>query len=117
MMSNRFQRRTGRFRAGFGFALLLTVLILLALLCDPEVQSRLPWNQSRAPETQAEGELTVYFLDVGQGDAALLRSAGATMLIWPIWRSWAWIIWTTWWPPTPMRTTSAVCLGLWSGLP
>ena len=80
-MSNRFQRRTGRFRAGFGFALLLTVLILLALLCDPDVQSRLPWNQSRAPETQAEGELTVYFLDVGQGDAALLRSAGATMLI------------------------------------
>ena len=44
MMSNRFQRRTGRFRAGFGFALLLTVLILLALLCDPDVQSRLPWN-------------------------------------------------------------------------
>ena len=81
MMSNRFQRRTGRFWAGFGFAVLLTVLILLALLCDPEVQSRLPWNQSRAPETQAEGELIVYFLDVGQGDAALLRSAGATMLI------------------------------------
>ena len=102
MMSNRFQRRTGRFWAGFGFAVLLTVLILLALLCDPDVQSRLPWNQSRIPETQAEGELTVYFLDVGQGDAALLR---------------AWIIWTTWWPPTPMRTTSAVCLGLWSRLP
>ena len=81
MMSNRFQRRTGRFWAGFGFAVLLTVLILLALLCDPEVQSRLPWNQSRIPETQAEGELTVHFLDVGQGDAALLRSAGATMLI------------------------------------
>ncbi|MBR1845762.1 MAG: MBL fold metallo-hydrolase [Oscillospiraceae bacterium] len=80
-MSNRFQRRTGRFWAGFGFALLLTVLILLALLCDPDVQSRLPWNRSPAPGPQTEGALTVYFLDVGQGDAALLRSGAETMLI------------------------------------
>ena len=62
-------------------SLLLTVLILLALLCDPDVQSRLPWNRSPAPGPQTEGALTVYFLDVGQGDAALLRSGAETMLI------------------------------------
>lgn len=55
------------------FALLLA-LIAAAVLCDRTVRSRL------FPPS-ADAELTVCFLDVGEGDAALLLSGGEAMLI------------------------------------
>ena len=66
----------GRRRALGGFAIFLLILIILAICCDPEIRG-LPSRR----EPAADAALTVYFLDVGQGDAALLLSGGESMLI------------------------------------
>ena len=60
------------------FLLLLCVLSLLLTSCDVG-----DWlSRSNAPPVQSDGELNVHFLDVGQGDSALLMTGnGSTILI------------------------------------
>lgn len=78
-MANRRKRRGGRGGAAHSLATLLALLFFLAALLYYELPQLLDAPSSAHPVT--EGGLTVHFLDVGQGDAALLESGGSYLLI------------------------------------
>ncbi len=83
MARNRKKRKSGK-KGRQGLPLLLLLLLLALILTVRQTRTEAPAGETSAPSGQtsaAEPALTVYYLDVGQGDCELLESGGEYVLI------------------------------------
>lgn len=74
-------KRRGRRGKGSGSVQALATLAALICFLGAWFYYQRPGEQAQTMEPVTQGGLTVHFLDVGQGDAALLTSGGETVLI------------------------------------